>query len=307
MRRRKSKYTKRSSASTRRRVITAILSVTLSLALVVGAAIAIGSILKKKLDSAAEKTHDYITPKNKLVEFEAKTKNVNAYSYTFGKDATAYVRQGIADLSVCLRYSDGSIAYHSTIAEEIGLDGMDSGCDLSENVEYIHKCGGYAIGTMYINSFAEKKSGVEIIKREYEKQVVIEAADSGIDDILILGLDVSRDNISDVLIFLSDIKKESLDTKIGISISYQDLLEDKNGEYLASMLLMVVDFIALDSKSVPCVENETLGEMKSFEERIDSLHYYMKAYNLRLLFDEMHVALYEIAGAMGINNRQMIH
>ena len=73
------------------------------------------------------------------------------------------------------------------------------------------------------------------------------------------------------------------------------------------MLLMVVDFIALDSKSVPCVENETLGEMKSFEERIDSLHYYMKAYNLRLLFDEMHVALYEIAGAMGINNRQMIH
>ena len=139
---------------------------------------------------------------------------------------------------------------------------MDSGCDLFENVEYIHKCGGYAIGTMYINSFAEKENGVEIIKREYEKQLVIEAADSGIDEILILGLDVSRDNISDVLIFLSDIKKESLDTKIGISISYQDLLEDKNGEYLASMLLMVVDFIALDSKSVPCVENETLGEMK---------------------------------------------
>lgn len=307
MRRRKSKYTKRSSASTRRRVVTVTLLVILALSLVVGAAIAIGSILKKKLDSANEKMHDYIAPKYKLVEFDPKTKNVNAYSYTFGKDAKAYIRQGIEDLSICLRYSDGSLSYHSAVAENIGLDSMDSGCDLAENIDYIHKCGGYAIGTMYINSFAEKENGVTAIKREYEKQIVIEAADSGIDEILILGLDVSRDNISDALIFLSDIKKESLDVKIGISISYRDLLEDKNGEYLASMLLMVVDFIALDSKSVPCIENETLGEMKSFEYHIDSLHYYMKAYNLRLLFDELRVGLYDVAGEMGVDNRQMIH
>lgn len=306
MRRRKSKYTKRNAANTRRKVITAILVVILSLALIFGVAIAVGSILKNKLNRANNKLNSYIVPEYNLVEFEPKTKNVNAYSYSFSKDAMGYIKKGIYDLSVCLRYPDGSLAYHSGIAEEIGLDSMDSGCDLAQNVNYIHECGGYFIGTMYMNSFAEKDESIAKIKREYEKQLLVESTKSGADEILVLGIDVNPDNIGDVLVFLSDVKKESEDCKIGFSISYSDLIQDKNGEYLASKLLMVVDFLALDSKTVPCVENETAGEMKSFEYRIDSLHYYMKAYNLRLLFDDTRVNLYDIAGEMGIVNRQMI-
>ena len=305
--RRKSKYTRRSSFSTRRKIIFISLAAVIFIALTVGAAIAIGTSLKTKLENAEEKTYEYITPEHTLVQFEPKTREVNAYSYTFGKDAMGYIYQDIYDLSVCLRYEDGSLAYHSIIAEKIGLDGMDSGCDLKENVEYMHKCGGYVIGTMYINAFSEKDESISSILESYEKQLIIEAAASGIDELLILGVDVSRDNIDSLLEFFSDIKKASMNCKIGFSISYQDLLEDKNGEYLASKLLMVVDFLALDSKSVPCAENETLGEKKSFKYRIDTLHYYMKAYNLRLLFDEDHVALYDIAGEMGIENRQMIH
>lgn len=307
MRRRKSKYTKLRSASTRRRIIIAVAVVILALSVFVGVAIGIGSILKNKLDNAENQMYEYITPEHKLVDFEPKTKEVNAYSYTFGKDAMGYIKQGVYDLSVCLRYSDGSLAYRSAIAEQIGLDGMDSGCDLKENVDYIHKCGGYLVGTMYINSFSDSDKSIASIKTAYEKQLLIEAANSGIDELLILGIDVSRDNIDELLIFLSDVKKESMDCKIGFAIGYHDLLEDKKGEYLASKLLMVVDFLALDSKSVPCVENEALGQTTSFKYRIESLHYYMKAYSLRLLFDEEHVALYDIAGEMGINNRQMIH
>ena len=44
MRRRKSKYTKRNAANTRRKVITAILVVILSLALTFGVAIAVGGV-----------------------------------------------------------------------------------------------------------------------------------------------------------------------------------------------------------------------------------------------------------------------
>lgn len=305
--RRKSKYTRRNLASARRKIIFAILTLIFVFAVIVGAAIGIGSLLKNKLNDAQEQMHEYMTPEHKLVEFDRKTKDVNAYGYTFGKDAAAYIEKGIYDFSVCFRYSDGSLAYHSSIAEEIGFDGMDSGCDLIENIEYLHKCGGYVVGTMYLDSFSQKDGGVTSIKRAYEKQLVIEAADSKVDELLILGIDVSRDNIDELLMFLSDIKKESKDCKIGISISYQDLLEDKNGEYLASKLLMVVDFLSLDAKSVPCTENETIGDRHSFKYRIESLHYYMAAYNLRLLFDEDHVSLYDIAGEMGINNRQMIH
>ena len=307
MRRRKSKYTKRNAASTRRKVITVILVLILSLSLICGAAIAVGSILKNKLNRANNKLNFYIVPEYNLVELEPKTKDVNAYSYSFSKDAMGYIKKGIYDLSVCLRYSDGSLAYYSSIADQIGLDSMDSGCDLVQNVNYIHECGGYFIGTMYMNSFAEKDKSIANIKREYEKQLLVECAKSGADEILVLGIDVNPDNIGDVLVFLSDVKKESGDCKIGFSISYSNLLRDKNGEYFGSKLLMVVDFLALDSKTVPCIENETDGEMKSFEYRIDSLHYYMKAYNLRLLFDETRVNLYDIAGEMGINDRQIIH
>ena len=305
--RRKSKYTKRNAASTRRKVITAILVVVLSLSLCFGVAIAVGNILKNKLNRANNKLNSYIVPEYNLVEFEPKVKDVNAYSYTLGKDAMGYIKKGIYDLSVCLRYSDGSLAYYSSIADQIGLDSMDSGCDLVQNVNYIHECSGYFIGTVYINSFSEKDKSIANIKREYEKQLLVELSKSKVDEILILGIDVNPDNIGDVLVFLSDVKKESMDCKIGFSISYSNLLRDKNGEYFGSKLLMVVDFLALDSKTVPCVENETDGEMKDFKYRIDSLHYYMKAYNLRLLFDETRVNLYDIAGEMGINNRQMIH
>lgn len=307
MRRSVSKYTRRKSASARRVRITVIICVILAVGILIGAAIVIGNILKKKLYDAEQIMHEYIEPKYTLIQNTSDTKNVNAYIYTFGKDATGYTQKGITDLSVCLRYSDGSLSYHSLIAEELGFDGMDSGVDLKENIDYLHKCEAYVSGTAYLSSFSGENEALAGIYREYEVQLLIEAASSGIDELLIMGIDVTPQNVDEVQKLISDVKTKSGSCRIGITLSYADLLEDKNGEYLASKLLMVADFIALDSKSVPCKENETIGDTHSFEFRIDSLHYYMQAYKLRVVFTEDMVELYDVAGNMGINNRQIIH
>lgn len=307
MRRSVSKYTRRKSASARRVRVTVIISVVLAVAVLIGAAIAVGSILKKKLYNAEQKMHEYIEPKYTLIQNTSDTKAVNAYIYTFGKDAMGYAQKGITDLSVCLRYFDGSLAYHSQIAEEIGFDDMDSGVDLKENIDYLHKCGAYVSGEVYLSSFSNENEALTGVYREYEAQLLVEAAQSGIDELLIMGVDISPQNISEVQKLISDVKAKSGNCRIGVTISYADLLEDKNGEYLASKLLLVADFLALDSKSVPCRENQTIGDTHSFEFRIDSLHYYMQAYKLRLVFTEDMVELYDIAGEMGINNRQIIH
>lgn len=307
MRRNVSRYTRRKSASARRVRITVIVCVILALCILVGAAIVIGNILKKKLYDAEQKIHEYIEPQYMLVQNTSDTKAVNAYIYTFGKDAMGYTQKGITDLSVCLRYSDGSLAYRSLVAEELGFDSMDSGIDLKENIDYLHKCGAYVSGSVYLSSFSLENNSLVGVYREYEAQLLIEAAQSGIDEILIMGVDISPQNIEEVQKLISDVKAKSGNCRIGVTVSYADLLEDKNGEYLASKLLLVSDFIALDSKSVPCRENQTIGDTHSFEFRIDSLHYYMQAYKLRLVFTEEAVELYDIAGEMGINNRQIIH
>lgn len=307
MRRSVSKYTRRKSASARRVRITVIICIILAVGILIGVAIAVGSILKKKLYDAEQKMHEYIEPQYTLVQNTSDTKAVNAYIYTFGKDAMGYTKNGITDLSVCLRYFDGSLAYHSEISEEVGFDSMDSGVDLKENVDYLHKCGVYVSGEVYLSSFSGENENILGIYREYETQLLIEAAASGIDDILIMGVDVTPQNIDEVQKLISDVKSKSGNCRIGITVSYVDLLEDKNGEYLASKLLMVADFLALNSKSVPCRENQTIGDTHSFEYRIDSLHYYMQAYKLRFVFTEDMVELYDIAGEMGINNRQIIH
>ena len=307
MRKNVSRYTRRKSASARRVRITVIICVILAIGILIGAAIAIGSILKKKLYDAEQNTREYLEPQYTLIQNTSDTKDVNAYIYTFGKDATGYTQKGIIDLSVCLRYSDGSLAYHSLVAEEIGFDGMDSGVDLKENIDYLHKCGTYVSGTAYLSSLSGENDTLTGIYREYEIQLLIEAAASGIDELLIMGGDITPQNIKDVQKLISDVKAKSGNCRIGITLSYADLLEDKNGEYLASKLLMVADFLALDAKSVPCKENGTIGDTHSFEFRIDSLHYYMKAYKLRVVFTEDMVELYDIAGNMGINNRQIIH
>lgn len=307
MRKNVSRYTRRKSASARRVRITVIVCVILALSILVGAAIVAGSILKKKLYDAEQKIHEYIEPKYTLVQNTSDTKAVNAYIYTFGKDAMGYTQKGITDLSVCLRYSDGSLAYRSLIAEELGFDSMDSGIDLKENIDYLHKCGAYVCGSVYLSSFSLENNSLVGVYREYEAQLLIEAAQSGIDELLIMGVDISPQNIVEAQKLISDVKANSGDCRIGITVSYADLLEDKNGEYLASKLLLVADFLALDSGSVPCRENQTIGDTHSFEFRIDSLHYYMQAYKLRLVFTEEAVELYNIAGEIGIDNRQIIH
>lgn len=284
-----------------------VLLVILFVALVFILSVIVGNILKNKADDAkGEKNDAYIEPKYELEKPRTDTKDVYAYMYTFGKDISGYISEGITDVSVALRGPDGDLAYSSDIANKVGFD-EGTGFVLRENVEYIHKSGGYMCGFAYIESFLKTHSEpfAEIL-RSYEKELICEAAECGVDEIMLLGIDVDADNTDIVLKFISDIKKKSGDCRIGIAVSYDTLLTSDNGAYICSRLATVADIIALDTDSVPCLENMTEGEEKGFADRIGELRYFTEAYRLRFLFSDDRSDLYDKAQDIGMTNYQIV-
>lgn len=275
--------------------------------LVFACAVIVGNVLKNKTDDAQDDHSDtYIEPAYELERPRSDTKNVCAYMYTFGKDISGYISDGITDVSVALRGPDGDLTYSSDIADAVGWD-ADTGFDLRENVEYIHKSGGYMCGFAYIESFSKAHSeSFAAILRTYEKELVCEAADCGVDEIMLVGIDIDKDNTDSVLKFISDIKKQSVECRIGISVSYDVLLTVDSGAYICSRLATVADIIALDTDSVPCLENMTEGEINNFSERIGKLHYFTEAYRLRFLFSDDREDLYSKIREMNIANYQII-
>ena len=82
-------------------IVFAVLSVVIS--------VAVGLALGSKADSVEIK-NEYELNQYEYTSGNKTVKPVNAYAYSFGKDPKAYTSVGITDLSVCLRYSDGTLA-----------------------------------------------------------------------------------------------------------------------------------------------------------------------------------------------------
>ncbi len=308
------RYRRRSSRSIRRSkkapVILGICGlVLLAVGLIVLAATLIGLSLRNEAEENQEQpTVDYITPEIQIQAPAADVREVNAAIYTFKQYAADFIYRDIFDLSVMLRDKEGYVGFNSEVAKTVGFDECDEKIDLSEEVRSIRLQGGYLCAYMYVAGFSDTTDMAEMI-RAYEKQLIIEAAGSGIDEVLIFGIDVTRDNLYDVLEFLSDIRAKAGNTKIGIELDYDDVVSDDPDGYVAQMALRVCDFIALDASSVPCEENrEALGlrgEQCDFYTAIEKIHYYTSKMQIRLTFDAGESALYKSIDECTYLNRQM--
>ena len=222
---------------------------------IVLAATLVGMSLKSQVEKYEEESAiDYIVPQIQLKGPSGDVRKVNAQLFTFDKNPETYVKRGESDLSIMLRDAEGTIYYNSEIAKSVGWDMVYKSVDLTEKVENIHKAGGYICSYMYLEGFSNQGNLTEMT-REYELQLILEAAASGVDEILLFGIDVSSNNLDDVLLFISKIKSQSGDCKIGVELDYYDIVSQNEDKYRAQMMLQVCDFLALDASSVPCKEN----------------------------------------------------
>ena len=134
---------------------------------------------------------------------------------------------------------------------------------------------------------------------------------SGIDEILLLGIDVKSDNLNDVLRFLSEIKSQSGNCKIGIELDYDEIVSNDIDSYIAQKMLRVCDFVTLDATSVPCMENadkmelDTADAEKAFAYAIEEIYYYTSKMQVRLTFHKDEVELYRSIADSTYLNRQM--
>ena len=126
---------------------------------------------------------------------------------------------------------------------------------------------------------------------------------------MILGVELAGENLQKALLFLSDIKAKSGSCKIGIQLSYGDVVSDDADDYKAEMLLQVCDFISLDASSVPCVQNSdelSISTDKEFVDAVDEIYYYTSGMKIRLVFGPGEVSMFKSAAGVTYVNRQMI-
>lgn len=310
------RYRRRSSKSIRRsKKIPAILGlcalILLIIGIIVGLATVVGLKLKKEADKHEEsETVKYIEPEFETKKPASKVREVNAQIFRFEYSLGNFLNQDITDLSVMLRDTEGTLYYNSAVAQEMGWDSVYKSVELSERASTIHEVGGYICAYMYLSSFADESS-ISEVRRAYETELVVEAAASGVDEILLLGFDVTKENLNDTLKFLSKIKSRSGECKIGVQLGYDAVVATDADSYIPQMILGVCDFVALDASSVPCKENsEELGlsgelAEKDFHTAVEEIYYYTSGMGVRLTFNNNENSMYKSIKDCTYVNRQM--
>ncbi len=305
------KYSRRTSNAGRRsNVPLAVLCVVIFLVLCFAIAVVIGVLLGKKADDIPNRIK-YDFPKVEYQSGGKTVKSIEGYHFAKGASAADYYAQGIYDFSFCLRHADGSLDHLSVLAAETGFDeqGAES---LAGVVNSIHTEGGRACGYFYVRAFSEQSEHLREVLKAYELSLIAEMSDSGIDEILLVGLDVSDQNIGEIEEFLAKASLSSEKAAIGAVVSLDMLELTENEVYHAARIKQACDFMAIDLCHLTL--DDTLdgkdedGERVpgNFEKLIDENEYYIKAYKARLVFSREYSAIYKTALELGVSDFQII-
>lgn len=310
------RYRRRSSKSIRRsKKIPVIIGVSALVLLAIGIIVAAATLVGLRLRDVAERQDEtvefeYIEPEVEIIKPLGDVRKVNAQIFRFDYSLGNYISRDITDLSIMLRDAEGTLYYNSEVAQAIGWDSVYKSVELADEVESIHRVDGYICSYMYLSAFADA-SGIAEVTKAYEIELVSEAAASGVDEILILGVDITEDNFNDVIRFLSEIKRKSGGCKIGIELDYDEVISSDYNSYVPQMILQVCDFISLDASSVPCSENaaelglEGEAAEKDFYTAAEEIHYYTSGMGVRLSFDNNENSMYKSVSDCTYVNRQM--
>ena len=307
------KYSRRTKSHYKKSVAPVVLSVIAFLLLSVIISVFIGLSLLKRVEATGESDKRFDFPKVEYVSGDKIVSGVEAYNFPKGADAASYIAQDINDLSVCIRHENGDIDYRFDIAEQYGLDNMDGTYSFASICDTANKYGGRVCAYLYIGAFDIEDEYQREIRKAYEIALIHEAAESGADDILLLGLDVNSDNISEIESFVALAAKAAEKTPLGVAVSVETIAENDKEIYLAARLRGACDYLALDLTYLKLSDGESRGvdengnkQPSLLEQTLDKHEYYIKSYPMRVLLSKEHSKLYIPTLNLGVTDMQIV-
>lgn len=304
MSRRKNKYSRRTSISLRKkRIITTVIVVILSVAVLFGIAVGVGAYLRHKAESYEPK-QEYEFEDNSPPASDG-AEAVCAPMFVYGEYLYGYIQNGYSDLSLSLGTAE-SVTFDSSVAQS--LAGVSCGeIKLEDYSSLIHKYEGRACAYFKSSAFECEDEDVRRVKKAYEISLLCEAAKSGIDDIMILGITVTQENSDEVARYLSELNSAAGDCSVGIAINAGTLLLTDSEIYIAGKLKSACDFVALDLRYLDFsgTENVDGGAPTNLAEYLNQLRYYILSYSLRLVFSDSNKDFFDKAVDLGFSNVQV--
>ena len=310
---RMNRYSRRTSVSIRHSHTAAIvIAVAVFLLLCFAISVLVGLHLGKQADryQPAPELELFYEP---YASGEKTVKPVDAYAYEWGASAKPYAARGVTDFSVCLRGADGALTYTSEIGGLKGFCEMTEGVLLSEEVPYLHEYDGYVCAYFYVRSLETEDLALRELYKAYEIALVEEAARLGVDDVMLVGLDIRDDNVAEIERYVSDMAKAAGRCVLGVLVTPELVIKTDQGSYLAPRIRSVCDYLALDLRGLSA-DAGAIPEAESGEDKKESLlfqtlegvEYYIRSYGMRIVLSKENAALYESAKELGVISLQII-
>ena len=305
------RYTKRKKVKGHSSNPKKIVPVLIAIAVVIvclAAAVALGIALGKKANEyKSESKYDFEYDLYKSGDKSVRV--VDAVYYTLGTSAREYIKNGEGYLSFCLRNAQGELGFVSSTAIDAGIAQNSSNISLADEMLYVHNLGGYACAYIYSTAFDCEDKYLREIYKAYELALIREAAECGVDDILIVGLDVNADNIAEIEKYVSDAAVAADKAPLGVLASREIVLKANDGVYFASRILAVCDYLALDLRELDVNEMTSTIDPdgnSGADAIVAEFEYYIEAYRMRLVFSRENAKLCESFRDLGVRNTQII-
>ena len=306
------KYSRRRSASPyKRSAAPIVISVIAFLILSFVISIAIGVALGKRAENDDGGKRIDLS----IEEYESNGKKVSpveAYHFPTASSPYDYVRQEIYDLSVCVSNKEGKLNYYLEAAEKMPLreNGEKSFAVLCADAQ---DAGARVCAYVYVTAFEiEDKYEREVVKA-FEIALVEEIAKAGASDILLLGIDVSEENIKEVEDFVAKAANSSQNVQLGVAVTEETLRLTENEIYIAARVRSACDYLALDLTHLRVADGESAGidsngdrKPSLLEQTLENNKYYVKSYPMRILFSQSEFRIYQYALELGVENMQIV-
>ena len=297
------RYSRRTSSEKRGGRAWIIVAACISfLILSVAISVAVGLALGQRADAYNDSAEKLDISVKEHYSGGKKVKNVRAEAYQWGYGTSYYETD---DLSVCLRDEDGFITYRSEI--DVAIEGdIDMGSrSLAVEVGDLHESGGYVCGYIYSDALSEENPYLREIKKAYELALIDEAARGGVDDILIVGIDIDAVKTDELEAFLKEAAEAAGKATLGILIDTETVMDD---EGLVKRLAACCDYIALDLREMSKYADspESADKPSQLYSTLDSLKYFIKVYSMRVVFSSDNERLAKSARELGVTCTQII-
>ena len=224
---------------------------------------------------------------------------------TAEKIAESFFLSSYTSASFLLRDADGSLLYTSRVATTLGQKSA-SPLDIKKLVELLSERDIYTVGCFDSAAFsADLEDGMYDVVISYESALIKELFEMGIDEILITSPTVSKESITDISKYLSDLRAVLPEgCAVGLCIPYS-LFEDGDISAIAREVSLLTGLIAVDMRGFTGedIYTATVDFAKSIE-------FYVTRYNMRMLLPNTSAAdltrQIDALGSNAIYNWQII-